>query len=63
METAHRELHAAVAGGQSPDTVIYAEFEPVYTAGSRSSDEDVRDKTVPIEQVDHDDSVTYHRPG
>ncbi|KAB1643638.1 lipoyl(octanoyl) transferase LipB [Gulosibacter chungangensis] len=63
IDVGHRELHAAVAAGQSPDTVIYTEFEPVYTAGSSTSDEDTPDKSVPIVRIDRGGSVTYHGPG
>ena len=35
-----REIHAAVAGGDMPDTLLLLEHDPVYTAGRRTQPED-----------------------
>ncbi len=63
VDTVQRRIHADVAGGGHPDTVIYSEFNPVYTAGSRTADADIPDENVPIVRIDRGGSVTYHGPG
>ncbi|WP_245575315.1 lipoyl(octanoyl) transferase LipB [Gulosibacter molinativorax] len=63
VDAIQRELHAAVAAGEAPDTVIYSEFAPVYTAGSSTSDEDIPNPDVPVVRIDRGGSVTYHGPG
>ncbi|SJM48806.1 lipoyl(octanoyl) transferase LipB [Gulosibacter sp. 10] len=58
-----RALHAEIAAGERGDTVIYSEFAPVYTAGSRTDDADIPDPDVPVVRIDRGGSVTYHGPG
>lgn len=63
VDAIQRRIHADVAGGNHPSTVIYSEFEPVYTAGSRTADADIPNEDVPIVRIDRGGSVTYHGPG
>lgn len=58
-----RELHQQVSAGEAPDTLMLIEFDPVYTAGSRTDDADIPDDSVPVVRIDRGGSVTYHGPG
>ncbi|MGH3744391.1 MAG: lipoyl protein ligase domain-containing protein, partial [Mycobacteriales bacterium] len=59
-----RELHAAVASGAEPDTVLLLEHDSVYTAGRRTTaDERPLDPTVPVVDVDRGGKITWHGPG
>lgn len=58
-----REIHAAVAQGEKPDTLVVWQAKDVYTAGRRTRPEDVPDPSVPVVEVDRGGSVTYHGPG
>lgn len=62
-DTLQHAIHAEVAEGKRPDTVIFAEFEPTFTAGSRTKPEDVPDGSVPVVPIDRGGSVTWHGPG
>ncbi|GIT80222.1 octanoyltransferase [Leifsonia sp. LS1] len=58
-----RSLHAAVAAGRAPDTVLLLEHAPVYTAGRRTeADERPVDET-PVVDVDRGGKITWHGPG
>lgn len=58
-----RALHAAVAEGRAPDTVMLLEHESVYTAGKRTEQyERPRDGT-PVIDVDRGGKITWHGPG
>ena len=63
VDARQRELHAAIAAGERDDTVVLVEFDPVYTAGSRTKPEDVPNPDVPVVRIDRGGSVTYHGPG
>ncbi len=63
VDARQRDLHECVAAGTAPDTLMLIEFEPVYTAGSRTKSEDIPDASVPVVQIDRGGSVTYHGPG
>lgn len=58
-----RELHAQVAAGARPDTVIYVEHPPVYTAGRRTEPHERPDDGTPVVEVDRGGKITYHGPG
>lgn len=58
-----RALHADVATGRAPNTVLLLEHESVYTAGKRTEpDERPRDGT-PVVDVDRGGKITWHGPG
>ena len=63
VDGVQREIHAAVARGEEPDTLIVWQAKDVYTAGRRTRPEDVPDPSVPVVKVDRGGSVTYHGPG
>lgn len=58
-----REVHAAVADGTRPDTVLLVEHEPVYTAGKRTSRLDRPVDGTPVVDVDRGGRITWHGPG
>jgi lipoyl(octanoyl) transferase len=58
-----RELHAAVADGTEPDTVLLLEHPPVYTAGRRTRPEDRPTDGAPVVDVDRGGRITWHGPG
>ena len=63
VDGVQREIHAAVARGEKPDTLVVWQAKDVYTAGRRTRPEDVPDPSVPVVEVDRGGSVTYHGPG
>jgi lipoyl(octanoyl) transferase len=58
-----RELHAQVAAGQAPDTVLLLEHPPVYTAGRRTHPADRPFDGTPVVDVDRGGRITWHGPG
>jgi lipoyl(octanoyl) transferase len=58
-----REIHAEVASYSRPDTVIFLEHEPVYTAGKRTEDEERPEDGTPVIDVDRGGKITWHGPG
>jgi lipoyl(octanoyl) transferase len=58
-----REVHAEVAAGLAPDTVLYVEHPPVYTAGRRTLPEERPSDGTPVVDVDRGGKITYHGPG
>ena len=58
-----RQVHAAVADGTRPDTVLLVEHEPVYTAGKRTSRLDRPVDGTPVVDVDRGGRITWHGPG
>ncbi len=58
-----REVHAAVADGREPDTVLLVEHAPVYTAGKRTSSADRPVDGTPVVDVDRGGRITWHGPG
>ncbi len=59
-----RALHARVADGESPDTVLLLEHEPVYTAGKRTEPwERPTGGSIPVVDVDRGGRITWHGPG
>lgn len=58
-----REIHAQVAVGERPDTVILLEHSPVYTAGKRTEDSERPKDGTPVVEVDRGGKITWHGPG
>ena len=59
-----RTLHAEVARGAAPDTVLVLEHAAVYTAGKRTEPhERPLGGTVPVVEVDRGGKITWHGPG
>ncbi len=58
-----RRLHAAVAEGTEPDTVILLEHPPVYTAGKRTEPHERPLDGTPVVDVDRGGKITWHGPG
>jgi len=58
-----RRIHAEVAAGQRPDTVILLEHTPVYTAGKRTEDSERPIDGTPVINVDRGGKITWHGPG
>jgi len=58
-----RRLHAEVAAGNRPDTVILLEHASVYTAGKRTEPEERPTDGTPVIDVDRGGKITWHGPG
>jgi len=58
-----REIHAAVAAGEMPGTLLLLEHEGVYTAGRRTQPEDRPIDGSPVIDVDRGGRITWHGPG
>ena len=60
-----REVHAAVADGESPDTVLLLEHPPVFTAGKRTEPHErpADPGGAPVIDVDRGGKITFHGPG
>lgn len=58
-----RQIHAEVASGARPDTVIFLEHTPVYTAGKRTEDSERPQDGTPVIDVDRGGKITWHGPG
>jgi len=60
-----RDVHAAVAGGRSADTVLLLEHPPVFTAGKRTDPHErpVDPGGAPVIDVDRGGKITFHGPG
>ncbi len=58
-----REIHAAVADGREPDTVLLLEHTSVYTAGKRTEPSERPADGVPVIDVDRGGKITWHGPG
>jgi len=58
-----RRLHAAVAAGEEPDTVLLLEHPSVYTAGKRTEPLDRPMDGTPVIDVDRGGKITWHGPG
>lgn len=58
-----RVVHAAVASGERPDTLILLEHPPVYTAGKRTEPSELPDDGSEVIPVDRGGKLTWHGPG
>ncbi|WP_149202890.1 lipoyl(octanoyl) transferase LipB [Actinotalea subterranea] len=58
-----REIHADVAEGTRPDTLVLVEHEDVYTAGRRTATWDRPLDGTPVVDVDRGGKITWHGPG
>ena len=58
-----RALHAAVAEGRAPDSVMLLEHESVYTAGKRTEQHERPVDDTPVIEVDRGGKITWHGPG
>jgi lipoyl(octanoyl) transferase len=58
-----KRLHAGVAEGTEPDTVLLLEHPAVYTAGKRTSPFDRPTDGTPVIEVDRGGKITWHGPG
>jgi lipoyl(octanoyl) transferase len=58
-----REIHAAVAAGDAPDTALLLEHPPVYTAGKRTEAWERPLDGTPVIDVDRGGKITWHGPG
>jgi lipoyl(octanoyl) transferase len=58
-----REVHAAVAAGNEPDTVLLLEHAAVYTAGKRTEPHERPFDGTPVIDVDRGGKITWHGPG
>jgi lipoyl(octanoyl) transferase len=56
-------VHAAVASGAAPDTVLLLEHEPVYTAGKRTASWERPTDGSHVVDVDRGGRITWHGPG
>jgi len=58
-----REIHADVAAGSAPDTVLLLEHPSVYTAGRRTEPWERPSDGTPVIDVDRGGKITWHGPG
>jgi lipoyl(octanoyl) transferase len=62
LET-QRAMHADVASGRAPDTVLLLEHPSVYTAGKRTEPHERPTDGTPVLDVDRGGKITWHGPG
>ncbi|WP_043501388.1 lipoyl(octanoyl) transferase LipB [Georgenia sp. SUBG003] len=58
-----RRVHAEVAAGERPDTVLLLEHADVYTAGRRTARRERPDDGTEVVDVDRGGRITWHGPG
>lgn len=58
-----RGIHREVASGDRHDTLILLEHEPVFTAGTRTVDDERPIDGTPVIDVDRGGKITWHGPG
>ena len=58
-----RAMHADVASGRAPDTVLLLEHPSVYTAGKRTEPYERPTDGTPVIDVDRGGKITWHGPG
>lgn len=58
-----RKIHAAVASGKQPETVLLLEHSSVFTAGKRTEDHEKPTDGTPVINVDRGGKITWHGPG
>jgi lipoyl(octanoyl) transferase len=58
-----REIHSEVVSATRPNTVIFLEHPPVYTAGKRTQEFEKPVDGTPVINVDRGGRITWHGPG
>ncbi|MCX6430302.1 MAG: lipoyl(octanoyl) transferase LipB [Actinobacteria bacterium] len=58
-----RNVHAEVADGLRPNTLMLLEHPSVYTAGRRTLDHERPNDGTPVVDVDRGGKITWHGPG
>jgi len=58
-----REVHRGVVDGERPQALILLEHEPVFTAGTRTADDERPTDGTPVIDVDRGGKLTWHGPG
>ncbi|OYN89767.1 lipoyl(octanoyl) transferase LipB [Parenemella sanctibonifatiensis] len=58
-----RRIHAEVADGSRPDTILCLQHAPVFTAGRRTLDSERPTDGSPVVDVDRGGKITFHGPG
>jgi lipoyl(octanoyl) transferase len=58
-----RRIHAEVADGRRPGTVLLLEHSDVYTAGRRTEPAERPQDGTPVVDVDRGGKITWHGPG
>lgn len=58
-----REVHAEIAAGTRPETVLLLEHASVFTAGKRTEDTERPTDGTPVIDVDRGGKITWHGPG
>ena len=58
-----RKIHAEVASGDRPNTLLLLEHPSVYTAGKRTQSFEMPSDGTPVIQVDRGGRITWHGPG
>jgi len=58
-----RSIHAEVAAGARPPTLLMVEHSSVYTAGRRTSNAERAEAGVDLVEVDRGGRITWHGPG
>ena len=58
-----RRIHAEVAAGVRPDTLLLLEHDAVYTAGKRTEPHERPVDGTPVIDVDRGGKITWHGPG
>lgn len=58
-----RTVHAEVAAGNRPNTLMLLEHPSVYTAGRRTLDHERPSDGTPVIDVDRGGKITWHGPG
>jgi lipoyl(octanoyl) transferase len=58
-----RAVHADVASGDRPDTILLLEHQSVYTAGRRTEPLERPFDGTPVVDVDRGGKITWHGPG
>jgi lipoyl(octanoyl) transferase len=58
-----REIHAQRAADEIPDTALFLEHPPVFTAGRRTEPHERPFDGTPVVDVDRGGKITFHGPG
>jgi lipoyl(octanoyl) transferase len=58
-----KKVHADVASGNHPNTVLLLEHTPVYTAGKRTDAAELPKDGTPVIETDRGGKITWHGPG